>query len=195
MIRPQAVAALLLSFAVSAAAGEFQPQRSVGLLVIGGKSITNWHGQATVTSVAFEFGRTISPRLEVASVFASTVIDQPKSWFGDDYGDGNETVRAGALALVGRYHFRPEAVRFAPYVEIGTGPMWADKRVPAATSRFNFISHVGTGVVLFPQSRAPIVLGHRFSHISNGGYAPRNPGWNVNSLVVGTTLRSPWKQR
>jgi hypothetical protein len=34
----------------------------------------------------------------------------------------------------------------------------------------------------------PVLIGYRFSHISNGGYAPRNPGLNVSSIMVGATF-------
>jgi len=161
----------------------------------GGKSIRTWHGQATVESLNIEIGRALSPRMEVAFVFAPMYIRQPRSWFGDQFGDGDENISAVSGSLLLRRRFRESADRAAIYVEASTGPMWAERRVPAATSRFNFISQFGAGVELWPQSRAPIVLGYRFGHISNGGYAPRNPGLNVSSLVIGTRFRSAMTRR
>ncbi len=156
----------------------------------GGKSIKTWHGQATVQSLNLEIGRAWTPRTEVAFVFAPMNIRQPRSWFGDQFGDGDENVSAVSGSLLVRHRFRETSNRAAIYIEASTGPMWAERRVPAATSRFNFISQFGAGVELWPQSRAPIVVGYRLGHISNGGYAPRNPGLNVSSLVIGTRFRS-----
>jgi hypothetical protein len=117
------------------------------------------------------------------------IVRQPRSWFGDQFGDGEENVRAIAGSVLIRRRFREESDRRSYYIEAGTGPMWAEKRVPAATSRFNFLSQAGAGMVLYPQNRVSMVIGYRFGHISNGGYAPRNPGLNVSSLVIGTRIR------
>ena len=74
------------------------------------------------------------------------------------------------------------------YVELGTGPMWSNRRVPAATSRLNMNSQLGFGTTLFTQSRVPLRVAYRFSHISNGGLTHRNPGLNVHTIMAGTRL-------
>lgn len=156
---------------------------------VGGKSMTTWHGQADVQAVNFEMGRALSPRTTFAVVLSPMTLWQPRSWFGDDFGDGNESVRAIHGALLLRRTFRSQSsVQW--YVEGSTGPMFAEKRVPASTSRFNFATRAGTGVVLNAQGRLPVIVGYQFMHISNGGYAPRNPGLNVSAGVVGVRLRS-----
>ena len=157
--------------------------------VTGGKSNTNWHGQATLQALNIEMGRALWPHTELAFVVSPMVVRQPRSWFGNTYGDGEENVRAIGGTLLIRHRFREDSDRASFYVEAGTGPMWAEKRVPAATSRFNFHSQAGAGVVVFPRSRTSLIVGYRFGHISNGGYAPRNPGLNVSSLVIGTRIR------
>ena len=155
----------------------------------GGKSTTNWHGQATVQALNIEMGRALWPHTELAFVVSPMNVRQPRSWFGNTYGDGEENVRAINGSLLIRRRFREDGQRVSYYVEAGTGPMWAQKRVPAATSRFNFLSQAGAGMVILPQNRVSMVIGYRFGHISNGGYAPRNPGLNVSSLVIGTRIR------
>jgi hypothetical protein len=155
----------------------------------GGKSFTNWHGQADLQMINFEIGHALSPRTEVAFVFAPLRLYQPRSWFGNQFGDGGENVSAISGSLLVRRSFNLNSDRMQWFMEGSSGPMWADKRVPAATSRFNFISQAGAGVVLNPRSRVPFIVGYRFAHISNGGYAPRNPGLNVSTLVVGLQLR------
>ncbi len=163
----------------------------VSVHAAGGKSVKTWHGQATVEAFNVEIARELRPRTELALVFAPMHITQPRSWVGDQFGDGDEDVRALSAALLLRRTFRNETL----YVEGGTGPMWAERRVPAATSRFNFHSQFGAGAVLWPRNRVSMIVGYRFGHISNGGYAPRNPGLNVSSLVIGTRIRTATPRR
>lgn len=167
----------------------FTHAQSISIHAIGGQSPDNWHGQAELTSFAVEVDRPLSPRTEVGLLIAPMNLWQPKSWFGDQFGDGNETVRALHGALLVRRHFNRDSARIHPYGELATGPMWAEKRVPASTSRFNFITSAGAGVTLWPQRRVSLVVGYRFQHISNGGYSPRNPGLNVSSVVLGARLK------
>lgn len=157
----------------------------VSVHAAGGKSLETWHGQVTAEMLNVEGSREIRPNTELAFVVTPMFITQPRSWFGDQYGDGEEDARALSAALLLRRTFRNDAI----YVEGGTGPMWSDKRVPAATSRFNFHTQLGAGFVLWPSRRVSVIAGYRFSHISNGGYAPRNPGLNVSSIVIGTRFR------
>lgn len=155
----------------------------------GGKSVTTWHGQADVQALHLELGHAVSPRTTVAFVLTPMQIWQPRSWFGDQYHDGHESVRALGASLLFRRTFRPQA-SLQWYAEGSTGPMVAEKRVPASTSRFNFSTEAGLGIVLHAGRRFPIVAGYRFTHISNGGYSPRNPGLNVSSILFGVQVRS-----
>lgn len=173
------VIAVLISASVSA---------QVRAYASGGKSLTTWHGQADLQGLSLELGRPISPRTTVAGAITSAVMWQPRSWFGEQYGDGNEKVRALGVSLLVRRAFRVTSpVQW--YVEGGTGPMLAEKRVPASTSRFNFVTHGGAGVVFNANGRLPVIAGYRFMHVSNGGYAPRNPGLNMSAAILGVQLR------
>lgn len=176
-------ALFVFALAVLAATASAQSNH-VDVFASGGKSITSWHGQADFQAIDFELGRSLSPRTDLGFVASPIFLWQPRSWFGDEFGDGNERVRAGAVSLRVRYKLFGES-RLRPYVEASTGPMWAEKRVPASTSRFNFITQLGGGVIV----RNNVYVGYRFSHISNGGYSPRNPGLNVSSLLLGVQLR------
>jgi hypothetical protein len=155
-----------------------------------GKSMTGWHGQAALQSINFEFGRAMRKHYDVAFVVAPTNVTQPVSWFGNAFGDGDEQVRAISGSLLVRRHWREMSSRASLYAELSSGPLWAEKRVPASTSRFNFISQGGFGFVLMPQRRLSLIVGYRLAHISNGGYAPRNPGLNVSEFVIGTRIRN-----
>jgi hypothetical protein len=166
----------------------------VRLYATGGKSMTNWHGQADIQALHFEIGHALSMRTTVGFVFAPMNVWQPRSWFGDQYADGHESVRAISGSLLVRRTFRPHS-HLQWYAEGSTGPMVAEKRVPASTSRFNFASAAGVGVVFNANGHFPIVAGYRLTHISNGGYAPRNPGLNVSSLLFGVQIRTAIRRR
>jgi lipid A 3-O-deacylase len=182
---------LLTLFSLNASAQTFDDIR---VYASGGKSSTTWHGQTDLQAVTLELGRSLSPRTTVAIAATPLALWQPRSWFGNQFGDGNESVHALHAALLIRHTFATES-RLQWYVEAATGPMIAEKRVPAATSRFNFITHGGAGVVLNARGRMPVLVGYRFMHISNGGYSPRNPGLNVSAAVLGVQLRSATRRR
>lgn len=185
-MRPLTILALvLMPFLASA-----QTPNQVSVYATGGKSMTNWHGQAAVAALNIEVARSLSPRTDIGFIFSPMTVNQPRSWFGNDYGDGDENVRAIGGSLFVRRNFRVKQERAHLFTEISSGPMWAEKRVPASTSRFNFASQIAAGFVFMPDSAMPVTLGYRFMHISNGGYAPRNPGLNVSSIMIGTVLRS-----
>jgi hypothetical protein len=166
-----------------------QATRDVSVYAVGGKSMTSWHGQAEVTALNIELARSLSPRTDVGFVFTPMTVRQPRSWFGNAYGDGNENVNALSGSLLVRRLFGTWHERLRLYAEGSTGPMWAQRRVPASTSRFNFVTQAGAGLILMPRSAMPLMVGVRFMHISNAGYAPRNPGLNVTSLVIGLRMR------
>lgn len=178
-------AALFLMMAVFPLTASAQTR----VYALGGKSTTTWHGQADLQALNFELGHAFSPRTTVGVVAAAMSLWQPRSWFGDLYGDGNESVRAVSAAVLLRHSWR-EQRKIQPYVELTTGPMFAEKRVPAATSRFNFVSQIGGGVMLNGNGRVPVFAAYRVMHISNGGYAPRNPGLNLGAIVMGVQVRS-----
>lgn len=183
--------AVFAVFSVSLSAQTFDDIR---LVAVGGKSATNWHGQADLQLLQLELGHSFSPRTTVALVAGVANVYQPRSWFGGLYDDGSESVHGLSASLLLRRSFRTHS-SVRPYLEAATGPMVAEKRVPASTSRFNFVTQAGAGVVFNATGRMPVFAGCRFLHISNGGYAPRNPGLNVSAAVVGVQIRSAMPRR
>jgi len=159
-------------------------------------SETNRHGQSRFRLIGFELtGRPALLQRFLPNARAGVDIDyadvrQPRSWFGYTYGDPDDSVRAEWAHFFVRQYWRSASHDFRPYADIGTGPMWSNRRIPAATSKLNFNSQLGVGVALFPDARLPVYVGYRFFHISNGGLTGRNPGLNVNGFFVGTRIRS-----
>jgi hypothetical protein len=185
-------AVLLLLLSSSAFAGDFN------VYFGDARSETNRHGQSRFRTISFEL--TGRPRLleyidrYLPDARAGVGIDysdvrQPRSWFGYTYGDPDDSVRAEWAHFFFRNYWRTSSNTLRPYVDIGTGPMWSNRRIPAATSKLNFDSQFGLGVVIFPNARMPLYAGYRFSHISSGGLTGRNPGLNVNGFFVGTRVR------
>jgi len=115
-------------------------------------------------------------------------IHQARSWFGYRDGDPDDWVRAVSSLFLLRRHWR-DPLDLQPYAELGTGPMWSNRRVPAATSRLNMNSQAGFGVIFFAHERVPIHFGYRFSHISNGGLWKRNPGLEVHQIIIGARVK------
>ena len=168
------------------AADPVRDPRALTIFAAGGRSIQNWHGQATFESIHFEWSQPWRWKTQLAFDVAPYAIRQPRSWFGDQYHDGDENVRAISAAAIVRRTFRPDSM-VRTYLEIGTGPMVANRRVPAATSHFNMATQAGFGVILMSRD-VGLYAGYRFWHVSNGGIASRNPGYNVNGIVIGSRL-------
>jgi hypothetical protein len=181
--------AMLLSSTAALCAGEFAP-REINVQFSGGQNPLNWHGRSVFRTFHFELvadSKHVTswlPNTDAGLALSYSKVRQARSWFGYTYGDPNDHVRAETAFFFVRRHWLPTS-NVQPYFEIGSGPMWSNRRVPAATSRFNVSSQAGFGVTLFPQSDRPLMIGYRFSHISNGGTAERNPGLNVHSMLIG----------
>jgi len=192
MVRHIARIALLLLLSSSAFAGDFN------IYLGNAKSETNRHGQSRFRLISFELAG--HPRLLryterfLPNARAGVDIDyadvrQPRSWFGYTYGDPDDSVRAEWAHFFVRNYWRMSSNTLRPYADLGTGPMWSNRRIPAATSKLNATSQLGLGVVIFPNARMPLYAGYRFFHISNGGLTGRNPGLNVNGFFIGTRVR------
>jgi hypothetical protein len=192
MVRHGIRVVLLLLLSSTAFAGDFN------IYLANAKSETNSHGQSRFRAISFEL--TGRPRLlrsierYLPGARAGVDVDyadvrQPRSWFGYTYGDPDDSVRAEWAHFFIRNYWRTSSNTLRPYADLGTGPMWSNRRIPAATSKGNFNSQLGLGVVIFPNARMPLYLGYRFFHISNAGVTGRNPGLNVNGFFVGTRAR------
>jgi hypothetical protein len=159
----------------------------------GGGSRMNFHGHSLFRTIQFEVAGDSAvanrwmPRTNAGISISYSDIHQARSWFGYRYGDPDDWVRAVSSCFLLRRHWW-DGSDMQPYAELGTGPMWSNRRVPAATSRFNMNSQLGLGVVLFPRARMPLHVGYRFSHISNGGWTGRNPGLEVHQAFIGVRV-------
>jgi hypothetical protein len=183
---------LILTASACAARHDFTP-REINTYFSGGGSRMNFHGHSLFRGVHFEvtgdskIANRWMRRTDAGIGVSYSDIHQARSWFGYRYGDPDDNVRAASSFFL-RRHWRVDS-DIQPYAEIGTGPMWSNRRVPAATSRFNMNSQAGFGAILFARSRAPIHVGYRFSHISNGGLTGRNPGLEVHQAIIGVRVK------
>lgn len=186
MVRSLAV--LVVAFAPLVSQAQYFNRLNV--FASAGKSMTGRIGQASIETANLEFGHAISPRFEFGTTFEVVNINQRKSGYDDNFGPGNRDVPAIGSALFARRHFGGVTSRVRPFIELSSGPMWSRYRVPAGTSRINFLSQGGIGVTFHPSERYGIIAGWRFGHISNGWFNPdRNPGYNINVLMLGVQFR------
>src|SRR5260221_7979373 len=165
------------------------------LFATSGSNLDNVHGHSSFRTISFELTIAEPRRLqrwrrlrdtEVGGAVSYHDIRQPRSWFGHRFGDPDDSVRGESLFVFARHHW-PLPRDIQPFIDLGTGPMWSNRRVPAATSRLNANSQMGAGVTLFASSRWPIIAGYRFSHISNGGFTGRNPPLPLHPVFISTT--------
>ena len=177
--------AVAISFVIAVASHAQSNSSQWRIYASDGRSMQNWHGQATVQSINFERSKKYRWGGELGLIASTHMITEPKTWFGD----GRQNVPAAGLSLLARHRFKDDTHFAQPFVEVSSGPMWATERVPAATSHFNFLSQLGVGYVFHPDRKMAWVVGWRFGHISNAGYGRLNSGLNVNSLMIGTQLR------
>ena len=187
-------ATLIIVFIATAARADFHP-RAFNLFLGDGKIAETIHGDATLKSIQFELAGTVDwmklRDTDVGVALAYAEVEQPRLLFPPPGGGETDTVRAESAYFFARKRF----VRWSfvePYIDLGSGPMWSNRRIPADTSRVNFQSQITGGAIWLPRSRVPIFTAYRFSHISNGGFAPRNPGVNVYSVIVGARV---WRFR
>ena len=186
MVRSLAV--LVVAFAPLVSQAQYFNR--VNVFGSAGKSMTGRIGQADIETANLEFGHAISPRFEFGTTIGVVNIHQLKSGYDDQFGPGSRNVPALSSSLFVRRHFGGLTSRVRPFIELSSGPMWSRYRVPAGTSRINFISQGGVGVTFHPSERYGIIVGWRFGHISNGWFNPdRNPGYNINVVMIGVQFR------
>jgi hypothetical protein len=173
-----------ISVSLPAFAGLHGPTRkSAG--ASAGKSMTGVHGQGSFAMIQFELSRAFLAHTEVTSGVQAMFIEQPSHFFIAD-GRGNEHAIALQSTLGIRHHFGAESAPTRPFIELASGPMWSDKRVPATSSRVNFYSYGAIGATFHARNGYAPYAGVRFGHISNAGIvADRNPGYNIGSIVFG----------
>lgn len=71
-----------------------------------------------------------------------------------------------------------------PYLEIGGGTLFTNKKVPEGTSRVNFTSSAALGLH-FLGSKHNVSAEVRYMHISNAGLSTPNPGINTIQVRLG----------
>lgn len=189
------VIAMLLSASVSCALAGMADltHAELSLLVSGGQSKTTRHGRDVFRSGELEVTgqwpllERLLPGARAGAAITYSAVRQARSWFGYQFGEPDDRVTAVSSFFFARRAWLAESSVARPYAELGIGPMWSNRRVPAATSRLNFESRIGFGSIIRP-GREPIYFGYRFEHISNAGIVSRNPGVNLHSLVLGRRL-------
>jgi lipid A 3-O-deacylase PagL len=79
-------------------------------------------------------------------------------------------------------------VRF--FLGAAGGLLWFTRDTPVPDARrMNFAADGGAGVELLSRDGRVLVVGYKFQHLSNGGTARLNPGFDTHLLYVGVMRR------
>ena len=82
----------------------------------------------------------------------------------------------------------PVTSRFYPFVEIGTGPYYMTLGSYEQSTRFNFLSQGGAGLMYFVRKDLAISVEYRRRHVSNASMKSPNAGIDGNEYLVGASL-------
>ena len=97
---------------------------------------------------------------------------------------GNVEAFYAGLAAVGRYHFLSLG-RFVPYIEAAGAAGGTDLDILEIESDFAFLLFAGAGASVFVTDRIAVYAGYRLQHVSNGGTAEPNRGFESHTGVIG----------
>ena len=75
--------------------------------------------------------------------------------------------------------------RIAPYVEGGTGMIYASLSTNEQGTKYNFITHAGLGIQFFLNKHVALTGGYRFRHLSNADIDKQNRGIDHHFGLVG----------
>ena len=109
--------------------------------------------------------------------------------FAQGYVDPVRAYFAGA-AIVVRYHFLSLG-RFVPYVEVAGAAGGTNLDVREISSTFSFLVFGGLGASYFVTDHTALYLGYRIQHVSNGGTADPNRGFESHTGVAGVSFYFP----
>lgn len=97
---------------------------------------------------------------------------------------------AGLSPIGFQLYFRPQS-RIKPFVNTSGGFLFFKDPVPQLNgARFNFTYDFGGGVQIFRDSRRAFNFGYKYQHLSSGGRALNNSGFNAHIFYVGYSVFS-----
>lgn len=112
---------------------------------------------------------------------------EPKKIKTTSYGAGFQPINF-------RFIFRPTS-RIKPFVQIGAGMIFFNKKMPVTESTFyNFTGDFGGGFYYTldrERQQKALVFGYRYFHISNFNTSKFNPGYNANIFYLGYSFSRP----
>lgn len=103
---------------------------------------------------------------------------------------GSAPVYGAGLSPLGLELYGPRVRTSRLYLAAAVGGLWFTRETPVPDARrFNFTFEYGGGVRVPMRSRAALMIGYKFHHLSNAYTAPRNPGLDGNVFYVGLARR------
>jgi hypothetical protein len=102
---------------------------------------------------------------------------------------------AGLSPIGFQLYFRPQS-RVKPFVNTSGGFIFFKHPVPRLNgAQFNFTFDFGGGVQVFRDSRRAFTFGYKYQHVSNGGRALNNPGFDGHVFYFGYSIFQRPKNR
>jgi len=144
---------------------------------------------ATKGSVAFEYILDVVP--------AAILIQPPGDQFAAE--TGNSSFEGKGRSAVYGFGILPASFKFnfarrrvlQPFLAVSTGMVYSMQKIPTPitdATRVNFTFEVGGGIQWMTSSHKALILGYKFTHISNAFRTSVNPGVDANMLYVGLSI-------
>jgi hypothetical protein len=109
--------------------------------------------------------------------------------FQQEYFKPHPATFAG-LGAMARYHFLALG-RVVPYLELFASAGGTDLESDEISSDYAFLMFGGAGASVFVMDRLAVYAGYRFEHVSNGGLATPNRGFEAHMGVIGLSVYFP----
>jgi hypothetical protein len=81
----------------------------------------------------------------------------------------------------------PLTEKLYPFVEVGTGPYYMTLGTQEQSTKFNFVSAGGAGLMYFIREDLAVNAEFRYRHVSNSGIKQPNSGINAQAYLVGVS--------
>ncbi|MGZ8844116.1 MAG: acyloxyacyl hydrolase, partial [Pyrinomonadaceae bacterium] len=139
--------------------------------------------------VAFKYTFTATPVAVISYTDNNFVRDPDSDFFRLRLEQTRRNVYGAGLSPIGfQFYFRPQS-SVKPFVNTSGGFIFFKDPVPRLNgAQFNFTYDFGGGVQVFRDSRRAFNFGYKYQHLSNGGRALNNPGFDGHVFYFGYSI-------
>ena len=99
----------------------------------------------------------------------------------------NPTTYGLSFTLLFRHYLAPKS-KVKPFFTLGAGALYSVDPIPVASTRVNFATAAGLGIIGFLEPRLALSFEYRIHHISNAEISDVNPGINSSYIQFGVSV-------